>query len=158
MFLVQISGAAASNPVSEQDQIAGLLSGFVTGVGIGCGWWFSARLGDLITRWCCRRRPVSIGPRSPRAGRKTTCTQTDCSTSQAALEEGERNANLGSAGREGSELLIDGVTADQLAHLWEQLAREQAAENRASVGSSRDIASGLDLRALSGGSGQVWFS
>ena len=162
LFLVQISGAAASNPVSEQDQIAGLLSGFVTGVGIGCGWWFSARLGDLITRWCCRRRPVSIGPRSPRAGRKTTCTQTDCSTSQAALEEGERNANLGSAGREGSELLIDGVTADQLAHLWEQLAREQAAENRASVGSSRDIASGLDLRALQGvvdrsGSPEVYY-
>ena len=59
-------------------------------------------------------------------------------------------------------MLIDGVTADQLAHLWEQLAREQAAENRASVGSSRDIASGLDLRALQGvvdrsGSPEVYY-
>eukprot|EP00439_Symbiodinium_sp_Y106_P072524 s1692_g13.t1 len=70
-------------------------------------------------------------------------------TPQAALEEGE-HASSGSAGREDSELLIDGVTADQLAHLWEQLAREQAAENRASVDSSRDIASELDLRALQG--------
>eukprot|EP00439_Symbiodinium_sp_Y106_P055609 s1913_g7.t1 len=87
LLLLQISGAAASSPTGEHDQVVGLLSGFVTGFGIGCGWWLATKVGGFLD-WCCRRRPVSFEPPRPRDnGSRDVWVQAGLSMVQVALEE-----------------------------------------------------------------------
>ena len=58
IFLIQVAGARATNAQDFQGVSGSFVSSFITGFGLGVGWWVASRLGCFLER-CCRRRPVA---------------------------------------------------------------------------------------------------
>ena len=147
IFLVQITGAAASSTSGAAEPTSQLISGFVSGFGIGCGWWFASWFAGVLGR-VFRVPPVAVDLR-PRAAKMAVAVQTEAIPAEGSLETGKCEDPF-PIQSEDVQLEVDGIELGNLMNLYERLYAEQRADNHATSSSTQDAVPAFELRVFQG--------
>ena len=150
IFLIQFSSAEAASKGFPVEPSALLLSSFVAGFGLGCGWWLAAKLGSWIEQCFCRS-PVPV--ESKKTVVKVSCVedgvQTEDLSFRDGLEPGERRDPF-PVQSEGNAPALDDSRALQMVYdmIYQEQLRihelsDRAVQLRAMGGSSSHGSVGL---------------